>query len=109
MSEAAVIPAAGRAAFTKLYDPIVALTTRESTFRGRLLDAVVAGLPEQGRVVDVGCGTGTFAIKLAAARPDATVVGIDADPAILDIARAKAGAGALTLREGRAEATGEAD
>jgi hypothetical protein len=30
------VPAAGRRAFTRLYDPVVALTMREATFRGRL-------------------------------------------------------------------------
>ena len=30
------VPAAGRPAFTRLYDTVVALTMREATFRGRL-------------------------------------------------------------------------
>ena len=29
------VPAAGRRAFTRLYDPVVALTMREATFRAR--------------------------------------------------------------------------
>jgi ubiquinone/menaquinone biosynthesis C-methylase UbiE len=104
------VPAAGRAAFTRFYDPVLAATTRERTFRGRLLATVAAALPDGGRVLDVGCGTGTFAIALAARRPDAQVVGIDGDPTVLALAGAKAGAQRVTWRAGVATALdGEAD
>jgi SAM-dependent methyltransferase len=103
------VPAAGRAALTRLYDPVMALTMRERTFRPRLLAAVGAELPEGGRVLDVGCGTGTFALALAAARPDARVVGVDGDPEALTIARRKAGAGGVEWRAGLADDLPEAD
>jgi ubiquinone/menaquinone biosynthesis C-methylase UbiE len=103
------IPAAGRAALTRLYDPIMALTMRESTFRSRLLGAVDAALPDGGRVLDVGCGTGTIAIAIAAARPDATVAGLDGDPEALALARAKPGAGGVDWTQGLATALPEAD
>ncbi len=96
MSEPRYIPAAGHAAFTRLYDPVLALTTRESTFRSRLLAAVRDGLPQGGRVLDVGCGTGTLAIALAAARPDAQVAALDGDPEALALARAKPGSTTIT-------------
>jgi ubiquinone/menaquinone biosynthesis C-methylase UbiE len=96
------VPAAGRAAFTRFYDPMMALTMREGTWRPRLLSAVTEALPRGGRVLDVGCGTGTFAIALAAARPDATVVGVDGDPEALAIAAGKTGAAAVTWRQGLA-------
>ena len=54
-------PAAGRAAFTRLYDPALALTMRERHFRGLLLTRLTRELPLAGTVIDVGCGTGTFA------------------------------------------------
>jgi ubiquinone/menaquinone biosynthesis C-methylase UbiE len=100
--EARYVPAAGRDAFTRLYDPLVALTMRERTFRGRLLERVRAVLPGHGEVVDVGCGTGTFAIAVAGAT-DAHVTGVDGDPSILAIARAKPGAERVDWAEGRAE------
>jgi ubiquinone/menaquinone biosynthesis C-methylase UbiE len=96
------VPAAGRAAFTRLYDPVVGLTMRERRFRGLLQDQVLSGLPQGGTAVDVGCGTGTFAIALAAARPDAEVVGVDGDPEILAAARAKRGAERVSWRQGLA-------
>jgi ubiquinone/menaquinone biosynthesis C-methylase UbiE len=60
-------------------------------------------------MLDVGCGTGTVAIALAAARPDAQVVGIDGDPEALGIARAKLGSTAITWSEGLATALPEPD
>jgi SAM-dependent methyltransferase len=96
------VPAAGRRAFTRLYDPVVALTMREATFRGRLCAQVLDGLVAGGPVVDVGCGTGTLAIALAAG--GATVTGVDGDPDILALARAKAGADTVQWRKGTATA-----
>ena len=96
------VPAAGRAGLTGLYDPIVALTMRESRWRPALLDRVSERVPSSGTVVDVGAGTGSFAIALAGARPDLTVIGVDGDPDILARARAKRGAAAVDWREGLA-------
>jgi ubiquinone/menaquinone biosynthesis C-methylase UbiE len=96
------VPAAGRAAFTRLYDPVVALTMREATFRGRLCAQVLDGLAPGASVIDVGCGTGTLAIALAAA--GAEVIGVDGDPEILALAHAKTGADAVQWRKGSATA-----
>lgn len=92
-----------------LYDPIVALVMRERLFRGRLVAQVLAGAPV-GRaleVVELGCGTGTNSIRLAAA--GAQVIGVDADPEILARARRKKGADAVEWRSGRVEAPGLSD
>jgi ubiquinone/menaquinone biosynthesis C-methylase UbiE len=96
------VPAAGRRAFTRLYDPAVALTMREATFRGRLRAQVLDGLAPGAPVVDVGCGTGTLASALAAG--GAEVIGVDGDPEVLALARAKAGAEAVQWRKGTATA-----
>jgi SAM-dependent methyltransferase len=53
------------------------------------------------RVLDIGCGTGVLAAALAAR--GARVWGIDAEPAMLDVARAAAPAG-VGLKQARAEA-----
>jgi ubiquinone/menaquinone biosynthesis C-methylase UbiE len=98
------VHAAGRAWLTRVYDPVVALTVRERRFRGLLADRVLAGLPRGGTVVDVGCGTGTFAIALAERRPDAAVAGVDGDAEILALARAKRGAERVVWRQGLAGA-----
>jgi SAM-dependent methyltransferase len=102
-AEPRYVPAAGRAALTRLYDPAMALTMRERAWRPALLDRVAAGLSDGGRVVDVGAGTGTFALALAAARPDAEVVAVDGDPEALRLAEAKAGSERVSWREGMAD------
>lgn len=113
-SEQRYVPAAGRAGLTGLYDPVMAVTMREGRWRPALLAEVDRRLPLAGTVVDVGAGTGSVAIALAAARPDARVVAVDGDQEALDRARVKAGAetvawrpglaGGLPLRSGGADA-----
>ncbi|MFC5277209.1 class I SAM-dependent methyltransferase [Halorubrum rubrum] len=50
-------------------------------------------LPDRERVLDVGCGTGEFTRVLAEeAGPDATVIGVDADPDLLAVARGETAA-----------------
>jgi ubiquinone/menaquinone biosynthesis C-methylase UbiE len=97
------IPATRWRAFTRLYDPVLALTMREKQFRDQMLRRVDADLTEGGTAVDVGCGTGTFAVALKERRPDAEVIGVDGDEEILELARAKPGAGEVEWREGLAQ------
>lgn len=82
------VPAAGFHWLTPLYDPLVALTCREDAVKGRLVAA--AGLRPGVRVLDLGCGTGTLALRVKRACPGAEVSGIDADPRMLAAAVAKA-------------------
>ncbi|MFB9773962.1 class I SAM-dependent methyltransferase [Sphingomonas yabuuchiae] len=75
--------------------------TRERTWRGALLRQLA---PKEGEsILDVGCGTGSFAIMLKRAAPGARIVGLDPDPAVLAIAAAKARAAGVEIewREGR--------
>jgi ubiquinone/menaquinone biosynthesis C-methylase UbiE len=102
-AEPRYIPAARWRVFSRIYDPVLALTLREQLFRGAMLERVDASLPRGGTLVDVGAGTGTFAIALASKRPDARVIGIDGDPEILSIAEAKAGADSVEWLSGLAE------
>lgn len=101
-AEPQYIPAARWRVFSRVYDPVLALTMREGHFRKAMRERVDAELPQGGSVLDVGCGTGTFAIAFAASRPDAQVTGIDGDPEILARAQAKAGADAVEWSEGLA-------
>jgi ubiquinone/menaquinone biosynthesis C-methylase UbiE len=41
------------------------------------------------KVMDLGCGTGTLAIMIKKAQPDAQVFGLDADPEMLQVAHRK--------------------
>jgi ubiquinone/menaquinone biosynthesis C-methylase UbiE len=82
-------PALGRFGSTALYDPVVALT-RERLWRA-LAAMHVAPRPDD-MIADVGCGTGSLALMLNRTEPKARIVGIDPDPDVLDVARAKAAA-----------------
>ena len=96
------VPALGIAALTGLYDTVLALTMRERRWRPRLCERIAAHVPHGGRIVDVGAGTGTLAIALAARRPDAQVIAIDGDPEVLRLARRKPGAERVSWRQGLA-------
>jgi len=82
------IPALSYDRLTFLYDPVVRLTTREAAFKAALLSQ--AQIQPGQRVLDLACGTATLTIAIKQAHPQATVIGIDGDPAILRRARAKA-------------------
>ena len=88
MSErASFLPALRFGALTRFYDPVVAASTRERTFKRRLVDLASPRAGE--RVLDVGCGTGTLALELARC-PGVKVSGVDADDEMLARARRKA-------------------
>ncbi len=89
---------------TPLYDFFIKLLMPEREMRGVLAEQIA---PHPGtRVLDLGCGTGTFAIMLARANPEIEVVGIDPDPDIVRMAGRKAArsAAGLVLKIAGAEA-----
>jgi ubiquinone/menaquinone biosynthesis C-methylase UbiE len=88
MTDPAFVPAAGRRGLTSLYDPVVALSMRERTFRSRLVAQVAADDPTA--VLEIGCGTGSLTARLAQALPDASITALDPDADALARARAKA-------------------
>jgi SAM-dependent methyltransferase len=82
------LPALRFKALTRFFDPLVGLAMPERRFKGALVQQAD---PKPGqRLLDVGCGTGTLALMAKEAAPDAEVIGLDADPEILERARAKA-------------------
>jgi ubiquinone/menaquinone biosynthesis C-methylase UbiE len=97
------VPAAGKAWLTGTYDVGIALTMREHRWRPHLVSAISADLPLNGRAVEVGCGTGSLTLALAAERADAHVTGVDGDPQILALARRKPGAFRVAWTEALAQ------
>jgi ubiquinone/menaquinone biosynthesis C-methylase UbiE len=82
------VPALRFDALTRIYDPVVAITSREGAFKRRLLEH--ARIKNGEAVLDVACGTGTLAIELKKDHPQAKVSALDGDRAILQRAKAKA-------------------
>lgn len=82
------LPAARFDFLTPVFDVFVRGTTRERTFKARLLDQ--ARLEGELDVLDIGSGTGTLAIWAKQRNPALRMHGLDGDPAILAQARRKA-------------------
>jgi len=62
---------------------------------GTLVDAVTQALPifaigERRRVLDIGCGAGETALRLARARPDLDIMGLDLSDELIATARGRA-------------------
>jgi ubiquinone/menaquinone biosynthesis C-methylase UbiE len=93
------IPALRFDALTRFFDPVVRVTTRERRFKQLLVEQMALATGQ--RVLDIGCGTATLAIEIANACSGLDVHGVDGDPRVLEIARAKVvrHAVAVTLHE----------
>lgn len=88
MTEQEFTPALGNPTLTPLYDFAIGLLTRENTWRSALLEQVSPTAKD--RILDVGCGTGSLAVRMKLLCPDAEIHGIDPDQEILQRAKAKA-------------------
>jgi ubiquinone/menaquinone biosynthesis C-methylase UbiE len=86
-SQRTYLPAAGRDLFLPLYDLIAKLLGADGA-RQTLFD--LAPLRPGDHVLDIGCGTGTFATMLKQRYPGVEVTGLDPDPKALTRARHKA-------------------
>lgn len=98
-------PALGLRALTPLYDSAIALLTRENRWRSTLMEAIA--LQRGERLLDVGCGTGSLAVRLATVEPGAQVHGIDPDPDVLQRARSKAATAGARIEFHEGFLTGE--
>ncbi len=88
-------PALGHAALTPLYDGAIAMMTRERRWRDALLSQSAPCASDV--ILDVGCGTGTLAMMIKRAAPEATVIGLDPDADILARARERARGAGLAI------------
>ena len=69
-----------------------------SEYHREVAEWVSSNLTERARVIDVGAGTGTGTLALARQLPDAEVIALDVDEAMLKHLRDKARASGLAGR-----------
>jgi ubiquinone/menaquinone biosynthesis C-methylase UbiE len=81
------IPALSFRWLTRFYDALIGLGMPERRMRGRLVDALAPAPGEA--ILEFGCGTASNLVALKQRQPDLLLTGIDVDPEILEIARAK--------------------
>ena len=101
-SNASYIPALRWKGLTPFYDLVLRWVMQEEHFKQELIRQ--AQIQPGQQVLDLGCGTATLTVMVKQAHPKAEVTGLDGDPQVLQIGRAKAEkAGvALTLDQGMA-------
>lgn len=81
------VPALSYRWLTRFYDALVVLGMPERRMRGRLVEAMAPAPGEA--ILEFGCGTASNLLALQQRQADLSLSGIDVDPEILDIARAK--------------------
>lgn len=88
MAEKTYVPALRFHTLTRLYDAVVAILCREKAFKAALV--AQADLSPGQKVLDLGSGTGTMTLALKRDCPGASILGVDADPNVLERAQVKA-------------------
>lgn len=101
--QASYIPALGHRALTPFYDVAIRTLLRERSVKHALIDRLA--LRPNLRVLDVGSGTATLALMMMEREPQVEVVGLDADPEIVELARKKVQAAGVKVSLGVASAT----
>jgi ubiquinone/menaquinone biosynthesis C-methylase UbiE len=89
------LPAAGADWLLPLYDPFVKLF---GIGNARNVLLAQADLKPGHRVLDIGCGTGTFAVQIKQKYPNVEVTGLDPDPKALARAEQKAKLAAVAVK-----------
>ena len=95
-TESKYVPALRFRWLTPFYDAVVSSTTRERSFKQALIRQ--ARFEPAQQVLDLACGTGTLAIWIKQHQPQADIVGVDGDPAILFLAVRKAQKASVTVQ-----------
>lgn len=81
------IPALSVDWLTPFFDPVLKWILHEDIFKNDLVQR--ADIAPSQRVLDLGCGTGTLTILIKQQQPAATVIGLDGDARVLDLAHTK--------------------
>ncbi|AND42979.1 class I SAM-dependent methyltransferase (plasmid) [Cytobacillus firmus] len=81
------IPALKYHWMTRFYDPLIQWGMQEKKFKTHLVKQ--ATLQPNETIMDLACGTGTLALLIQQSQPGVQVIGVDADPKILSIAKGK--------------------
>lgn len=97
------VPALSFDFLTPLYDPLIALTNWEKTFKSELRRQT--DLQPGERVLDLACGTATLTIAIKQEQPAAEVFGLDGDERILAKARQKSDSARAEINFTRAFST----
>jgi ubiquinone/menaquinone biosynthesis C-methylase UbiE len=96
MTDRKYIPALSLKWLTPFYDSFVEGPISVMRMRKNLLAQM--GDLNGKRILDLGCGTGSFSIMIKKMYPAADVNGLDGDPQILEAARSKAESDGLQIR-----------
>lgn len=92
----AYIPALSFRFLTPFFDFIQKYIVRDVRYKSLLIEQ--ANIQPGHKVLDLGCGTGTLAMMVKEAQPQADVTGLDADPEMLDMALEKSASKNIDLK-----------